>query len=144
MNKATCKICNNQYNIKTTLHIIKNLPMLLPIDYTDTCLDCIKQTLNRIKTSKNDSLKELHETLIQTHKAYTEAGTAWQAVAKEYQDLDYIENIIAHKQKPTIIPPKGEKKPRKAKKKVSKATKLAMKVLANLPKEQRDAIIANL
>ena len=141
---SVCIQCGQTYSKEKALEIIKSLPYSFPMGYDNLCLECTKASLQEIKLEKKEGLKELKATLDAAHKAYQQAGSEWQAQAKIYQDLDYIENMIAHKQKPTIIKPKTDRKPKTKKPKKSKAEILALKVLANLPPEQQQAIIANL
>jgi len=69
-----------------------------------------------------------------------EAQKQWQSLATEYEQLDYQEKILTHEEK--IITKAKTASATKSKSTEQSATKLAMKILANLSPEEQAKILA--
>lgn len=137
----TCKICNESYNKTAKWNILATLPTIANFDYTNTCLNCIKEVSNKIKAIKYPKIKEIKEKLDEVQILYYKAHNQFRKETKEYQALDYQENMITHCQKQATIKKSSTKKP-STNTKTNKA--LAMKALANLTSEQQKAVLANI
>lgn len=143
---AICSICKQQYNHKYTAEIITKVPYMTLSNNDNICLNCIKKINHTDKEAKLPHLKELRTNMLELELLYRSACSEWQALAKEYQDLDYQENIINHlTKKPAPATKKPSAKKKSSAKKATKANAaLAMKVLANLTPAQQETILANL
>ena len=146
-NKATinetCKSCNQQYNKTTLDSILAKLPSLSNAEHNNHCLNCIKESIQVSKSAKYPRLRELRQDLDEITIVYQTIYNKWKSLSKEYQALDYQENMITHEQ--TVKVP--IKKPASEKKQATNAqtnTALAMKILANLSPEQQAAVLANI
>ncbi len=104
-----------------------------------------KQTLLiECQASKQEilsKLKEAKQALDAVQATYQAARTDWQALADEYERLDYQEKMLMHEEKiEHKIKQASNKKPTKARE--MSTTKLAMKILANLSPEKQAEIMA--
>ena len=139
---STCKTCGQIYNIKATEQVLTTCPTIENFDYSNLCLNCIKEASRASKISKLPRLKELKETLDRISKEHLIAHNKYKAISKEFKALDTQENLISHEQQKI-----SSKKPAASKKPSTDAqtnTALAMKILAKLSPEMQAAILANL
>jgi len=140
--KATCSSCNQTYSIEPTNQLIEKLPRLKNFNYANICLNCIKVASQKAKQSQQPALKELKQALEEAGAIYQRAYNNWKIQAKEYQDLDYQEQMINHQQK-TLLKAKAPSTKKPASETDAQTSEmLAMKILANLSPEQQAAVLA--
>lgn len=136
----TCKTCNKQYDQEETNQIIATLPTIANFDYDKQCLNCIKEDSQAIKTTKQPELKKSKQNLANITIVYQETTKKYKALSKEYQELDYQENMINHHlTKPIKTPKTSTSKKKQTSDQIKQAT--AMKILKNLTEEQQAAIL---
>lgn len=133
----TCKTCSKEYNAHETTQITTNLPIF---GHKGFCLNCIKKVVQQEKETTQLALKEAKQKFNKITITYKEIESQWMALAKKYRNLDYVENMLTHKQKVK----ESIKKPsiKKASSTEETAAKLAMKILANLSPEKRAELLA--
>jgi len=135
---GTCKNCSKQYSKPE----VNNIMLKLNIRYSNLCLSCIKAEIAASKSAKYPALRDLRHDLEEITLAYQSLYNKWKAASREYQCLDYQEQMIVHEQNKATKKPPTEKQPTEKQAKTNK--EIAMKILANLSPEQQALVLASL
>jgi len=139
----TCQECNKPYDKVKAEDFLSDFPELNDTSYENTCLTCIKEDIDQMKERCINPLKNAKHELEELALAYQNAHNHYNSLSKEYKSYDYQSSRIKHHLAKPVIAPKTAKKA--SKNKASKTPQsVAMKILASLTQEQRDAILKNM